>query len=288
MATGPGNCNLQNSELGSDGLCYELCRAGFSPVNNGPICAKNCPSGFASIGSVDGANNACIKPNFSREIKPNLACPVGADRQFDKCLLDCPLGTHKKYNLCIPDCPPNFVETLDGLSCQAEFTKRKATIREACYADESRVNGRVCLGPCPVGTVPYGSNAELCYSTVSPALWPYFWTGSQNFKTWTNGALISKVIFSRIQTSATCSEKYEPLNGQCFADCPTLSTALGTQCVADCPSDFRNTSSRSACIRPTYKRKVVRSILGSIESTVKNTIIVIMVILAITLLSRKL
>jgi len=269
-APGPGNCNTKTSEVGSDGYCYSYCADGYSPVDNGLVCAKNCPLGFLSIGSVPDSTLACIKPSFSREIKPNLQCPSNADRQFDKCLLDCPVGSIKKFNLCIPQCPPNFIETPDGLSCQAEFTKRTATIREACNANETRIGGRFCLSPCSSGTVPYGANAELCYATVPSSLWPYFWTGDNSFSNWTNsGPLISKIISARGVSDATCNPNYEPLNGQCFADCPAGSKALGPNCVADCPAGFKNSSNLTACIRPSYKRHRETSFIQNIGNVAR-------------------
>ena len=264
VSVGPGNCDARNSEVGADGYCYPYCKTGYSPVDNSVVCAENCPAGFLSSGATAGSTLACIKPSFAREIKPNLGCPTGADRQFDKCLLGCPVGSTKKFNLCVPTCPPNFVETPDGLSCQAEFTKRVATVREACYANETRVAGRVCLSPCSTGTVPYGANSELCYATVPANLWPLFWTGSPNFSNWDSpGPLISKVLTSRETQSATCSIGYESLNGQCFADCPTGASPLGTHCVVDCPATFTTSNDQSACLRPSYKRIRIRSFIDN-------------------------
>jgi hypothetical protein len=180
-----------------------------------------------------------------------LQCEPGADRQYDKCLLSCPAGSTKKYNLCIPDCPEGFVNTSGGLSCQAEFVKRTATVREACYANETRIGGRVCLSPCPVNTVADPINVELCYSVVPDQFKNLFWAGS--------GSLISKIIFARSVASATCGPNFMSLNGQCFAECPANSQAIGTECVASCPPNFRSSGNGSACVRPTAERAEILS-----------------------------
>lgn len=286
-SVGPGNCNAQNSEVGADGHCYPFCSANYSAVDNGPVCAKNCPPGFISAGSTGTSSLACLKPSFAREIKPNLGCPVGADRQYDKCLLDCPVGTTKKYNLCMPNCPLNFVDTPDGLSCQAEFIKRISTVREACYANETRVSGRICLSPCPSGTVPYGANAELCYSTVPASLWPYFWTGDSSFSNWASqGPLVSKILFSRTQTSAFCAPGFEPLNGQCYSDCPQGSSPLGAQCVANCPQTFLDTANQSACLRPSYTRSPEKNVFQSAETVLKYIAGVILLLIGFSAFVR--
>lgn len=281
---GPGNCDASKSEVGSDGRCYAYCQTGWSPLDNGPFCAKDCPQGYGPAGTTDGSSVACLRPAFPREIKPMLSCPTGADRLYDKCLLDCPLGTHKNFNLCVPDCPPGFVDTPDGLSCQAEFMKRTATVREACYANESRVAGRICLGPCDAGTVPLEANSELCYSTVPANLRPFFWTGDSKFAS-DIGPVVAKVIFSRSTGAATCSTDFLPVNGRCFSKCPNGSTDLGLQCVANCPSDFKSVGNQSACLRPVVKRAVVTGVLGSIEAFLKNILYGILAIMGLSLLA---
>jgi hypothetical protein len=272
MNAAPGNCNSANSEVGANGLCYQYCKAGWSPVDDGPMCAKDCPAGFAPTGSTAStvaaaASLSCLKPAFQREIKPALSCPPGADRLFDKCLLDCPAGTTKKYNLCLPICPPNFVETRDGLSCQAEFVKRTATVREACYANETRLGGRFCLAPCEAGTVASQENSEMCYAVLPIASRPFFWTGDSNFKA-NVGPIVSKIISARSQISASCDKNYESINGQCYAKCPKGSTGYSKECFADCPSDFPSVTNQSACIRPTVKRQIVVGLLGSVEGVI--------------------
>ena len=278
-----GNCDPKKSEVGADGLCYDFCPSGWSSVDNGPKCAKNCPLGFGASGTTQDSNLACIRPAFIRETKPPINCPTGSDRQYDKCLLDCPLGTSKKFNLCVPSCPTNFVETADGLSCQAEFVKRIATVREACYANETRIGGRICLGPCEAGTMALKENSEMCYATVPPALRTLFWNGGSDFNA-DIGPLISKIIFSRTQTSSTCPNNFESLNGQCFANCPFGSTAVGPHCMADCASDFKSTSNQSACIRPIRNRAVVTGVIGSIEALFSKFFLFIVSILGVAFL----
>jgi hypothetical protein len=280
---GSGNCNSKNSEVGFDGQCYALCPPGWTALDNGPICAKNCPSGFAPVNDA-GGTPICIKPQFLREEKPNLQCPIGADRLYERCYLDCPVGTQKDYNLCVPVCPSGFMETLDGLSCQAEFVKRSATVREACYSNETRIGGRTCLAPCPAGTAPFDQNIELCYSIVPPSVRPFFWTGASTFSNKVNvdestGPLIAKVIFARTQTDATCLTGFEPLNGSCYANCGKGSSNLGTQCVADCPSGFKNVDNLTACERPTQTRPIVRSVAQSIGYWIGYIIFVVLAIL---------
>lgn len=289
MNAGAGNCNPSNSEVGSNGLCYQYCKTGWSPVNDGPICAKDCPAGYAPIGTTSGgpSGGACLKPSFQREIKPTLNCPIGSERQFDKCLLGCPSGTTEKFNLCIPDCPPNFVETKDGLGCQAEFVKRTATVREACYANETRIGGRICLAPCEAGTQPFAENSEMCYATVPITARAFFWTGDKNF-TSNISPIISKIISPRTQISATCEKDYENISGQCFAKCPIGSSGLANQCYADCPSDFGVINNQSACLRPTQQRQVVEGLLGSIESVILKFVYGIIGIIVISFIFSRL
>jgi hypothetical protein len=203
---------------------------------------------------------------------------------YQKCLLGCPTGTKNNFDLCVPECPPGFVETPDGLSCQAEFVKRSAVVREACYANETRIAGRICLGPCATGTVPLEEDSELCFATVPVGLQQYFWTGTNNFST-EIGPLVAKVIFARSQESVTCLPEYENLNGSCFADCPTGSSALGTQCLASCPSGFLLTNNQTACLRPTKKRAVVQSVGQSIAGIATKIVYVIIAIMLIALLA---
>ena len=284
MSNSTGNCPT-GSSMGSDGFCYQDCPPGYAPIQNGPECIKDCPPGFAPSAAADNNPGSCVKPAFDREVKPTLACPPGADRQFDKCLLDCPLGTHKDYNLCVPDCPPNFVPTPDGLSCQAEFFKRVATVREACYANETRIAGRICLAPCDAGTVPLETDSELCYATVPPQFQPYFWTGDPKFKA-NIGPLVAKVIFARSQSPATCLANYVSMNGQCYADCPQNASAIGTQCLANCPASFKNTANQTACVRPTLRRQKVLSIWQRAESVFQAVAIGLAVFLGISLLAN--
>jgi hypothetical protein len=277
------SCNPKNSEQGNDGKCYAYCPQGWTAIDNGPICAQNCPPGFAATGSTDSSVYACVKPTFLREAKPMLQCPAGADRLFETCLLDCPIGTKKKFNLCVPDCPPNYVESKDGLSCQAEFIKRVATVREACYANESRIAGRICLAPCDAGTLPSETNPELCFATVPINLRPYFWTGDPQFASNT-GSLVSKVIFARQQSAAVCSALYEPLNGVCLATCPTGSIGLGTECVALCPPNFKNVKNQNSCLRPLQKRRVVESTLEEVFGGIKRVLLLIIIIIGVSML----
>ena len=282
--TGPGNCDTSKSEVGNNGLCYAYCPSGWSPIDNGPLCAKNCPPGYGTAASTQDSSYACLKPSFLREIKPMIQCPVGADRQYDKCILDCPKGTSKNFNLCVPDCPIGFVGTPDGLSCQAEFSKRTATVREACYANETRIAGRVCLGPCPTATVPLLNDSELCYSVLPPSSRPFFWAGDSSFLN-DVGPIIAKVIFARTQSNATCPDNFESLNGQCFSMCPTGSSALATECVADCPSGFKSVNNQSACLRPSFKRDIVVSKLAAIGEAIKKLFYGILLIMMFSFLS---
>lgn len=252
----------KNAEVGDDGNCYRKCPDGWEPLNNGAVCAKKCPSGYGASGSTPGSTDACIRPAFEREIKPMLDCKPGATRQYDKCLLACPVGAKAHFNLCVPSCPRGFVESSDGLSCQAEFMKRTATPREACYSDETRIGGRLCLKPCEEGMVPLETNPELCYATVPTGLQQYFWTGDPDFQQ-TPGPLVAKVIFARSIETAQCTIGYEALNGVCFSKCPQGSSELGTQCLAECPSDFKFTNNQTACLRPSKKRERIEGFFAS-------------------------
>ena len=278
---GAGACDTSKSDLGRDGQCYAYCLDGWSPVDNGPTCARNCPAGFVTCAPTSGSTLACAKPSFAREIKPQLVCPADAERQFSTCYLGCPSGTLQNYNLCVPQCPNGFVQTADGLSCQAEYIKRVATVREACYANETRIEGRTCLSPCPSGTVALPSNIEFCYTTVPVNLRPYFWTGDRNFGNYANdvGPVVAKVIFPRKQQPATCGPLYEPLNGVCFSKCPQGSMALGSECVVDCPAGFRSVNNQSACLRPTRKRPTVVRPTAAFAAGVRRIILVILVIM---------
>jgi hypothetical protein len=255
----------KNSRLGSDGICYENCAEGWSPIDNGPMCAKNCPLGFAQSASITSSSLSCIRPTFEREVKPHLSCPAGADRQFDVCLLDCPLGTRKKFALCVPDCPIGFIESSDGLSCQAEFTKRKAIMREACYENETRVGGRFCLSPCPLGYAASKENEELCYALMPEGVQQFFWSGDSTVVAkGQTGPVISKILFSRSLTPAVCETDYDAYASQCYAECPDNSLSLGAQCVADCPEYFKSNANQTACIRPTVKSKPIKSFIQKI------------------------
>jgi hypothetical protein len=185
----------------------------------------------------------------------------------------------------MPDCPPNFVTSKDGLSCQAEFIKRVATVREACYANETRIAGRLCLAPCDVGTLPFEDNSELCYATVPNNLTQYFWTGSPTFQQ-NIGPQVAKVVFSRTVIPATCGPYFDTSNGKCYAKCPDGASELGTECVADCPPDFLNVSNKSACIRPTMPRGQVIPLTERIGRIIKNIFIVIGVFLVLGLLFK--
>lgn len=275
-----------NSQLGADGQCYSFCPDGWTPVNNGQWCAKNCPTGYAAT-TVSDSEVTCLRPSFPREIKPQLQCPAGADRLFDRCLLACPTGTKANFNLCVPDCPPGFVQTADGLSCQAEFYKRTAVVREACYANETRVAGRVCLGPCDSGTAPMPGNVEMCYALVPEAVKQFFWSGDAKLGS-RPGPLVAKVIFAREQSNATCASGYVPMNGSCFAQCPTGGQALGTQCVADCPEGFKSVNNQTACLAPTQKRRIVVSTLQAIGNFFKNVAFVILAIMVLSLAASRL
>lgn len=283
-SNGPGNCNSKNSEVGSDGQCYAYCKDGWSPIDNGPFCALNCPEGFATTSVVLGQSSApaCIRPSFVRETKPHLKCPQGADRQYETCILDCPKGTKKHYNLCVPECPPRFVPTPDGLSCQAEFVKRTAIIREACYANETRVGGRFCLGPCDTGTVPLAADSELCYATVPVEYQSFFWTGDPKLRN-DAGPVVAKVIFPRTQERSSCLENFEALNGICYADCPTNSTSFYTECLANCPQGFTVTANKTTCLRPVYQRPIVKSLLQTIGDVFKYIGIALAVVFILNL-----
>jgi len=277
------SCNPKTSQQGSDGKCYKKCPPGYRPINNGPTCAKKCPGGFIES---DVNVSVCIKPAAPREMKPFLGCPQGADRMYDKCLLGCPVGTTKKFSLCVPNCPPGFVESKDGLSCQAEFVKRVVTIREACFNNEVRVDGKFCMSPCEYGTVPFIDNSELCYATVPTSLQQYFWSGDPKFVTGISPQ-ISKIIFSRTIGPSTCATNFEPLNGQCFADCPINSKPVGTECLVDCPSGFQTTTNQSACLRPLITRAQVVGLGQEIEDlALKIALAVVSVILGCLIFSR--
>jgi len=267
IGLGPGNCTTKNSQLGQDGRCYDFCEDGWAPIDNGPFCAQKCPKGFAPTTTVDG--QACVRPAFNREIKPFLQCPEGSDRMYDKCLLACPPGTTNNFNLCLPDCPPGYVDTEDKLSCQAEFYKRSATVREACYANETRIGGRYCLGPCDAGTVASEANSEMCYATLPASVAQYFWTGNSTLAE-KSGPIVSKLIFARTQSNAYCQDGFVPLNGSCFANCPEGSQNLSTQCVAECPVGFKTSNNQTVCVCPVKRRNVRLSTLDNIGVILRN------------------
>lgn len=285
---GAGSCDTSKSQLGRDGLCYAYCPDGWSPIDNGPTCAKNCPSGFATCTPTSDSTLACAKPSFTREVKPMLSCPADAERQYTTCYLGCPTGTSQVYNLCVPQCPAGFVQTADGLSCQAEYIKRVATVREACYANETRIEGRTCLSPCPAGAVPLPSNIEFCYATVPVNLRPYFWTGDRNFGRGVTddvGPVVAKVIFPRKHQPAMCDPLFEPLNGNCFSRCPVGSSPLGTECVVNCPSGFKSVNNQSACLRPTRTRLVVVRPTAAFAAAIRKIVLVILIIMGFAFVS---
>lgn len=275
----------KNAVVGEDGNCYRPCADGWEPLNNGTLCAKKCPAGYGGTGSVVGSTNACIRPAFERETKPMLDCKPGATRMYDKCLLGCPNGTKAHFNLCVPSCPKGFVESSDGLSCQAEFMKRQAVPREACYANETRIAGRLCLKECEEGMVPLETNPELCYATVPVGIQQYFWTGDPKFQQ-KPGPLIAKVIFARTIETATCAEEYEALNGICFAKCPLGTSALGTQCLSNCPPEFEFTNNQSACLRPTKPREKIQGLGANLIQILVGLLIVFAVVFGLGFLLK--
>jgi hypothetical protein len=198
--------------------------------------------------------------------------------------LSCPPGTSNNFNLCLPDCPPGYVNTQDGLSCQAEFYKRTATIREACYANETRIGGRFCLGPCDAGTVASEENSEMCYASLPPAVAQYFWTGDSTVGK-KSGPIVSKLIFARTQSNAFCEDGFEPLNGACFANCPVGSQTLSTQCIAECPPGFKTSNNQTACLCPTKKRRVRLSTIDSIGTLIRNVFLILVGIMLLSFLS---
>jgi hypothetical protein len=200
------------------------------------------------------------------------------------------MGTHKNFNLCVPNCPTGFIESSDGLSCQAEYTKRKAILREACYVNETRVGGRFCLSPCPLGYAPSKENEELCYALMPPGVQQFFWSGDSRIKSkGQTGPIISKIVFSRTLVAATCDTNYKAYASQCYADCPINSLTLGSQCVADCPADFKSNANQTACIRPIVKSKRLLNVLQKIGDGILNALYVfiafIFVIIVVTRLA---
>lgn len=231
--------------VGQNGQCYAPCPDGYEGVSEN-TCAKKCPSGFAATDS------ACLRPVSQRETQPFLRCPAGAQRQFDVCMLGCPNASiiQEVFDMCVPSCPPGFTSSDDGLSCQSEFQRRSATLREACFANEDRL-GNMCLSPCQAGMEALPSDKELCYRKLPDTLRAYFWNGGSDAE---SSAIVSKLIFPRQKVLATCSQGYSNVNGKCYADCPSNAEAVSTTCVVSCPKDFRTSPNRTACLRPTVVR----------------------------------
>jgi hypothetical protein len=96
------------------------------------------------------AEGGCIRPKIPRDKKPFLLCPQGATRIGEECWLPCPTGTVPEFEVCRPVCPKGFIESGGGTTCEAEFIKRTAVSRPACFSNESRLNN-LCLSPCPSG-----------------------------------------------------------------------------------------------------------------------------------------
>jgi hypothetical protein len=271
-----GNCDSASSEVGADGKCYALCPAGFERIDNGPSCAKVCPPGFVTMPAPESGPKAgqpaCLRPSLVREVKPMVWCSEpGATRQYNTCFSECPKGTSAKFELCVPDCPVGFVNTSDGLSCQATFVKRQAVVREACYENETRVDGRVCLAPCPSGLVAVADQPELCYAPVPQNVQNLFWSGDPKSIGVNLGPLVAKLITPRGQSPAGCDlANFEPLFGQCYANCPPNMKPLGAECIMDCPDGFLQAAGSLVCLPPIVKTPVVATVTEKIESVIRT------------------
>lgn len=247
---GPGDCATPNT-LGPDGKCYAPCPSGYEPIDS-YTCAGTCPSGYLTT------DLSCIRPLFPREIKPYIGCPTGSTRLYDICLLPCGSDAVKaQFELCVPQCPDGFSETADRLSCQAEFARRSATVREACYANETRLNN-LCLSACEMGMVPYELDPELCYRPLPSTLQPFFWNGtSGSGNTLTHASpIVSKVITPRARQAATCPQNFDNVNGVCYGECPVGTQAIDTHCAASCPPGFLLSPNKTACVRPVLRRQI--------------------------------
>jgi Fe-S-cluster-containing hydrogenase component 2 len=107
------------------------------------------------------SEGGCIRPGLPRDKKPFLACPVNSTRITEQCWVNCPTGTVEEFELCSPICPFGFITTNDGNTCEAEFIKRTAVPRSACFDGERRIEN-LCLSACPQGTSEDSVDATLC------------------------------------------------------------------------------------------------------------------------------
>lgn len=244
MPTGAGNCLVPNV-VGQNGQCYAPCPDGFESITE-TTCAKKCPPGFIVT------DTACMRPVSQRDTQPFLRCPAGAERQFNVCLLACPNESviQEVFEMCVPACPAGFTTNDDGLSCQSEFQRRSAVLREACFANEDRL-GNLCLSPCQAGMEALPIDKELCYRKLPEALRAYFWNGGTQEE---SSAIVSKLVFPRQKVLAVCSDDFSNVNGKCFANCPLNAEAVSTTCVVNCPKDFKTSPNRTACLRPMMER----------------------------------
>ena len=244
------SCKAPNS-TGSDGRCYAPCPAGYSPFGNTNLqCIQNCPPGFSE------AAGGCIRPRLPRDKKPFLQCPAGADRIAEQCWLPCPTGTVAEFEVCKPVCPEGFVESGDGMTCEAEFVKRQAEARPACFPGEERLNN-LCLSACPEGMTTYDQDATLCKYVVPQNVRQYFNTV---------GFVSAKIVFGRNRVDATCLTGYSTAGNDCYSECPLNSDALTETCLVRCPVGF--TQYEFSCARNTISRTMLQGLGGEIGGTI--------------------
>ncbi len=215
------SCEPPNEIAG--GKCLQPCPANQRPQGDSKEqCIQVCPPGFLE------SDSGCIRPQFPRDSKPPLKCPLNATRIGDQCWLECPEGTVADFEICVPVCPQGFVESGNGAVCESEFIRRQSSPRAACYPGETRLNN-VCQLPCPAGMTPQEADPALCKQVVPANVKKFFET---------EGFISSKIKFGRIRVNAVCEEGQEPIANACQSVCPLNSDALNDQCIVRCPPPF--------------------------------------------------
>jgi len=181
----PQKCMTNQDEI--DGVCYELCREGFSAI--GENCYEVCKPGEKSEGmrciSSDGASRSIISyvrnPIINGSIyEPIIECDEGYSYYSGICLENCKDGFIKSGFVCLGNCPQNTKDV--GIICadadtqstvikesyfpNTKFSKNKDTsnVVIACN-DGFTINGATCIENCPSNHILNGTFCmEICSS----------------------------------------------------------------------------------------------------------------------------
>jgi hypothetical protein len=161
------NCGANQEK--QDGLCYNKCAAGYTPV--GPLCWRQCPDGWTDIG-VSCAKPAPIHtPGYPWQFGD---APFSLDGARARCQADWGAGNcYTSGALVFRHCPANYQKFGDDICTPV-------------CPDKMRNDGAFCAKDTPsrgVGTIPtcgsgQQSDAGLCYpscgtgfSGVGPVCW---------------------------------------------------------------------------------------------------------------------